>query len=165
MRRKYNHIQNVADCCFINHRATSLRNAVYREASVVDEFYFEKHIDADSGAEVVSVSNPLYVLFNQERLEQLSPMAIQKWIDQMNHAGNSELKKIKEKLTDDQLVDLVRSRYIQHPADLQAYMEACNADMEKLQSDLAEAQKQAEMEVQQVQQAQQAQEVTNIQSQ
>lgn len=58
----------------------------------------------------------VHFLITQRSLEALDPSALSKYLEPLTHASSSDLS-----LTDDQLSQVVQSRYIQQPSDVQAF--------------------------------------------
>lgn len=104
---------------------------VTREPSLVDSFYTEENVCPDDGCATVVFTDPLVMLFNQERLSQMGDAAVKMWIDSMSAAKGSAMSELKSKLSDDELMDLVKSRHIQSPSELQAYAEWCNENVDE----------------------------------
>ena len=92
-------------------------NVVVRAATPVDEFHFDEIHPAHCTKAMV-VSNPLFVLFNQERLQQLGQFPLQEWIDAMNNVKSDPLKELRSKISDEDLISLMKSRYCQKPSEL-----------------------------------------------
>ena len=73
-------------------------------------------------------------------------------IDRMNASKRSSdaLAALRSKLTDEQLLDTIKSRYIQRPADLIAFMDGINSDYDAAaQEVLDEINNKSEADVQQ----------------
>lgn len=105
--------------------------AVVREPSLVDAFYMEERVCPERGDATVAFTDPLVMLFNQDRLNQMGDAALKMWIDSMANAKGSAMSELKSKLSDDELMDLVKSRHIQSPSELQAYAEWCNENVDE----------------------------------
>lgn len=110
-----------------------------RQPSLVDAFYIEKGVCSETGVESHSFCHPLYMLFNQERLNRLGDGAVQMWLKQLDAANNSAYSEIKKKLTDEQMLQLVKSRHIQHPSELEQWLnylneraDLCNQEVAKV---------------------------------
>lgn len=89
--------------------------------SPVDDFSFEKVVNPgldDSFTHTTDVA----MLFNQKRLDRCSRDALIQHFDSMART-NSRFAQIRSKLNDDQLMSIVKSRYIQSPSELLAYSE------------------------------------------
>lgn len=123
-----------------------------RQPSLVDSFYIEKGVCAETGAETYSFNHPLYMLFNQERLNRLGDGAVQMWLKSLEQAGNSAYQNMRSKLTDSEMLTLVKSRHIQSPSELENWLnflneraDLCNKEVAKV---LAEEKERKEKEEQ-----------------
>lgn len=129
-----------------------LRHTVLRDASVVDEFYKESIINTD-GSESVSFMDPIYILFNQQRLNSLGTTAAQSFLDSLQPQSDS-LAELRKKCSDDDLMKMVKSRHLQSPSEILAwcrYMEsnidAFNEEVQSLiQAQTEEASKEKNVE-------------------
>lgn len=90
----------------------NVRSVILAQASPVDCFVSDR-VDDDC----VRITNPLIMIINQKRLVGHSIDAIQQWLD-CNPASNVDLSKY----TSDQILDTIKSKYIQSPAELQSYL-------------------------------------------
>jgi len=108
----------------------SFNNVVVREQSPIDEFYFEKTKSSDDGKECISFTDPIRMLFNQQRLNSLGSTAVQAWLDSLSQHKNDSLADIRAKCSDEDLISLIKSRHIQHPCEIMAYLDECNRNME-----------------------------------
>lgn len=139
----------------------NLATSMVRQPSLVDDFYFERTTSCVDGETVIGVHNPLYMLFNQQRLDRLGDGAIRQWIEQLNQSQHSAVNELRKKCSDDDLLKMVKSRHIQHPAELERYIYDLDARAEKFNSEIARVRAQMEFDAQQAQQQQQQQ--SNIQ--
>lgn len=119
---------------------------ITREPSLVDSFYTEENICPDDGQKSIAFVDPLIMLFNQERLSQMGDSAVKMWIDSLSKNASSGVNELKSKLSDDELIQLVKSRHIQTPSELQSYFEWCNENVEEFtkQVQALQAQQQSE---------------------
>lgn len=120
-----------------------LRHTVLRNASVVDEFYRESITNTD-GSESVSFLDPIYVLFNQQRLNSLGTTAAQSFLDSLQPQSDS-LAELRKKCSDEDLLQMVKSRHLQSPSEILAwcrYMEQNVDTFNREVQTLIEAQKQ-----------------------
>lgn len=108
-----------------------------RTPSLVDEFYFDKSKCPETGIEVVSYSNPLYMLFNQQRLNRLGEGAVKQWLDQLDRSGNNSYNELKSKVKDEDLLKLVRPRQCQSPSELESYINYLNENMDAFNAEVA----------------------------
>ena len=110
-----------------------------RQPSLVDEFYIEENMCCETEKTSHSFVHPLYMLFNQERLNRLGDGAVQQWLKNLDAAGHSAYNELKSKLSDDDMLSIVKSRHIQHPSELESWInhlnsraDAFNAEVQKL---------------------------------
>ena len=108
-----------------------------RQPSLVDSFIMEEGVHPETGETIFGVHNPLYMLFNQERIDRLGSNAIQQWIQSLDAANNSSLSQIRKKCSDDDLISMVKSRHIQHPCEFERYIEDLNSRADKFNSEVA----------------------------
>lgn len=141
-KRENNRVQ------FYNSGDVGLERTFVRQPSLVDSFYFVEGKCPRTGKKTVSFSHPLYMLFNQERLDRLGSAAVQQWIQSLNNAKNSSLNELRSKLSDDDLLSMVKSRHIQHPCELEAYIRSLNERADYFNSEVARivAEQKAEQE-------------------
>lgn len=118
----------------------TMNTSVLRTPSLVDEFYITtiKSKDKDKKS-TVFYSDPIYALFNQQRLNKLGADNIQQWLESMRISGDSSLNQLRSKCSDEQLVQMIRSRHLQSPSEILAwcrYMESnvneFNAEVQKV---------------------------------
>lgn len=110
-----------------------LSTSIPVEKSVVDSFYIEKHTEKD-GQESVSYHDPIRMLFNQERLNQLGSAAVQRWLDTLKQAKSSPINSLRENCSDEMLMELIKSRHIQSMSELQAYAEYHKNNLDEFKS-------------------------------
>lgn len=118
-------------------------NVVVRTATPVDEFHFDTIVPAHVGSECTIVSNPLYVIFNSERLSQLGDYSLKEWIESMNQSNSDPLKELRKNVSDDDLINLMKSRYCQQPCEIaqwSAYLQGKIDTLTKEAQELAAAQ-------------------------
>lgn len=158
-------IKKKSNCTF--NRVFGVEAMETRQPSLVDAFTHEIREDAQTGVDTYTYHHPLYMLFNQQRLDRLGEGAIQMWLKQLDAAGNSSREQLKSKISDSDLLKTIKPRNIQCPADLEKWIavlneraDVFNAEVAKI---VAEEKEKAEQQQQQAEQQQQ-QQVTNTQS-
>ena len=110
---------------------------ILRTPSPLDEFQVEV-LSVGKEEEIMFISSDIALLFNQQRLMQLSPAIL----DQL--VSNMKQSKPNIKLSDEQLFGALKSRYIQSNADVYAWTRAVQADLDSTISSIeAEAAAQA----------------------
>lgn len=95
---------------------------ILRTPSPLDEFQTET-LETPNG-DIMFITSDIAVLFNQQRLMQLSPMVLEQMVSNMKKA------KPDLKLSDEQLVGALKSRYIQSNADVYAWTRSVQADLD-----------------------------------
>lgn len=90
-----------------------VKAVVLYEGTPVD-FFLSQQVDEN----LFAVTNPLIMLLNQKRLSSVPDKVIENWFSVGALPDN-----YRDKLTDDQRFDLIKSRYIQSPADLKSYID------------------------------------------
>ena len=106
-------------------RGSNITSAVlvtseYYQPSMVDSFLFEEHLNATGEGKYYIHTSDICMLFNQRRLDKLTSHALIQHFESMSQRDSS-LASLRSKLTDDQLVRFVKSRYIQSPGELLAW--------------------------------------------
>lgn len=114
-----------------------MRISGFYQPSTIDDFLFQKHTVVGDAAPSFRCTSDIYMLFNAQRLDRMSRDRILQHFNDMT-VNNSSLAALKSKLTDDQLISIVKSRYIQSPSELLSWSMYLNslAD-EQLQSYLS----------------------------
>lgn len=139
---------NPKDNKVISNLVQNLKNVVLVDSSPVDEFYRETQF-TDDGKEAVRFPNPLFLLFNQQRLNKLGTMGIEAWLAQFDNKKNSPLEELRKKCSDSDLATMIKSRHLQSPAEILAWsrymydnMKAFDKELQdvlKAQSETADA--------------------------
>lgn len=88
----------------------------------VDEFTFEK-VSVPGLNESITLTSDIAMLFNQQRLDRCSNESLIQYFESLSRTSSS-LSELRSKLSDDQLISIVKSRYIQSPSELIAYSES-----------------------------------------
>ena len=130
----------LASVCKLQEPAVSrkdMRISGFYQPSTIDDFLFQKHTVVGDSAPSLRCTSDIYMLFNAQRLDRMSRERILQHFNDMT-VNNSSLAALKSKLTDDQLISIVKSRYIQSPSELLSWSMYLNslAD-EQLQSYLS----------------------------
>ena len=113
--------------------------SITTQPTELDDFYHEK-IEVLPGESITFITTDISLLFNQQRLMQASPLALDRLVNNLKSARPDALKGY----TDEQLASAVKSRYIQSAADMQDYMRTVMMNMDEeiaaIQMKLAEQQ-------------------------
>lgn len=121
---------------------------ILRTPSLVDEFYKER-IGGTKQKPLVRYIDPIYMLFNQQRLSRLGSDNIQQWLDSMNNAGNQLIGELKNKCSDDQLVQMIKSRHLQSPSEILAWCRYINGNVKEFNESVKMIQEQKKLESEQ----------------
>lgn len=113
-----------------------MQDSFVRQPSLVDSFYFEETVD-NGGNKCKIYHNPLYMLFNQERLDRMGPAAVQQWLKSMEEAGSSSLAEVRKNISDDDLMSMIMSRHYQHPVEVERYLATLNARADRFNEEVA----------------------------
>lgn len=113
--------------------------SIITQPTELDDFYHEK-IEVLPSESITFITTDISLLFNQQRLMQASPLALDRLVNNLKSARPDSLKGY----TDEQLASAVKSRYIQSAADMQDYMRSVMMNMDEevanIQMKLAEQQ-------------------------
>lgn len=112
-----------------------LRHTILREPSVVDEFYQEKVFPSDDGTEAICIVDPIHVLLNQQRLDNLGATAVKSFLDSLAPKSN-DLSELRSKCSDDDLMTMVKSRHLQSPAEILSWCRYMNQNFEKFNAEV-----------------------------
>lgn len=135
--------QNAENISF--NKEVGLKHCILREPSVVDEFYHETTAPSDDSKKSVSVCDPIIILFNQQRLDNMGTTAAKAFIDSLVPKSN-ELSELRKKCSDDDLMSMVKSRHLQSPAEILAWCRYMNDNVEIFNSEVAKLVAQQEAE-------------------
>lgn len=132
--------------------SSTKRRSIFMEKSVTDEFYFEKRYNED-GSESVSVTDPIIMLFNQERLVNMGATSAKALLDSFQQKTDS-LSELRKKCSDEDLVNMMKSRYLQKPSEIMAWcrymqqnVDAFNDEVKKYaESKVSETEKETTVE-------------------
>lgn len=119
----------------------------FREESPVDQF-LKQEIEVN-GVPSVRLTSDIYMLFNQRRLDKLSRESLLSHFESMS-VNEPKFGDLRAKLGDDQLIDFVKSRFIQSPSELMAWSQYLMSSSDAVVAELAAAQQ--EQQSQQTQQ-------------
>lgn len=102
-------------------------DSIMAQFQSVDCTYF----DGDEKCVAKSYVDDIYMLFNQQRLLSCGKDTIQAWLNTLQPRSDA-LAELRKKCTDEQLMQICKSRYIQSPSELLAWSEYLNANYERI---------------------------------
>lgn len=118
--------------CFTLH---GIERAVCRQPSLVDSFYMSEYTVGDEIRH--TFTNPLIMLFNQQRIDRLGPEAINMWLKSLENNGNNSLSELRSKVKDEDLFKLLKSKYLQSPSELESYLTEINERVDLCNAEIA----------------------------
>ena len=137
----------------LNADGVSHNNVVYRTPDIVDEFYFEETICSDDSEKAIGVTDPIKMLFAQERIINQGNGIIEAWLDSLLAKPSDPLAGLRAKCSDKELKALIKSRHIQQPCEIVAWAQQCECDLQKFSESLKQLREQQVVEsTQQVEQ-------------
>lgn len=117
--------------------------SIVTQPTELDDFYHET-VEFSEKESVTFITTDISLLFNQQRLMQVSPLALDRLVNNLKSVRPDSLKGF----TDEQLAASVKSRYIQSAADMQEYMRSVmmntDEEIQAIQAKAAEIQAQQE---------------------
>lgn len=113
----------------------TIKHSIIREPSIVDEFYKEHAEPSDDKNPSVSMVDPLYILFNQERLDNLGQMGAKAFIDGLQKRSSS-LEELRKQCSDDDLMCMIKSRHLQSPAEIVAWCRYMQSNIDTFNSEV-----------------------------
>lgn len=120
-----------------NYFGLSFNNVVVREVTPVDQFYFEKTKSSDDGEECIAYVDPIRMLFNQQRLDNLGSMAVENWLNSLKGTNADPLSELREKCSDADLLRMIKSRHIQQPSEVMAWVQYTQDNMAEFEAEAA----------------------------
>lgn len=135
METKIHHVSHLSNNCRYNHML-GRKQMNFVQTSPVDEFYIESISNPRNAKSVVQCyTNPIRMLFNQERLSKVGEFGVMKWLEQFK-GSSSALDELRKKCSDADLVSMIRSRHIQAPADVLAWARHMQSNMDSFNEEL-----------------------------
>lgn len=139
-------------------RSQIVQPSIMAELSQVKVTYFA----GDDKCEAIANVDDIYMLFNQQRLAHMGTDTLNAWLNTLQPRSDS-LAELRKKCTDEQLMEICKSRYIQSPSELLAWSDYLNANYSEIVGQLQlAAQQQQEAAQQQAAQQQAAQQSSSV---
>lgn len=114
--------------------SAELSTSEFIEQSPVNEFMFQEiEVNGDKSTRLTS---DIYMLFNQQRLDKMSR---ERLIDYFNNVAvnDPQMSSIRSKLSDEQLITFVKSRFIQSRSELMAWSQYLMTSQDELVAAIA----------------------------
>lgn len=139
MFAKRNNIQKPVFNVALGTKVTTLvQPSIMSQFQTVECTYF----DGDEKKTAKSYVDDIYMLFNQQRIMFAGKDTIQAWLNTLTPRSDA-LAQLRAKCSDEQLMQLCKSRYIQSPSELLAWSEYLNTNYEQIVGEFNEAQRAA----------------------
>lgn len=129
-----------------------LYNTKLRESSPIDEFNFQEVEVASQEKPIKFIQDPIYEIFNQQRLNRLGSTTLEAWIESMMVLKNNPLSELREKCSDADLLSVMRSRYCQTPSEVMNWARYLNNNLSDLEKEVSLAREQQQQMDQSAQQ-------------
>lgn len=110
----------------VNIAPRDMRISAFPAPSAMDNFICQKCTTPHDDKESIRMTSDIYMLFNQQRLDRMSRENLVEYFNNMA-VRDSSFSSLKKRLTDEQLVSVVKSRYIQQPSELLAWSRYLNS--------------------------------------
>lgn len=110
----------------VNIAPRDLRLSSFPAPSAMDNFICQKQTTPYDDKESIRMTSDIYMLFNQQRLDRMSRENLTDYFNNMA-VRDSSFSSLKKRLSDDQLISVVKSRYIQQPSELLAWSRYLNS--------------------------------------
>lgn len=122
-------------------RLSCPQNAIYREKSLMDDFYKESALSSVDGSDVVRYTDPIHALLNQKRLESLGLDSMNTLIKQINdNLGQTDsLNQLRSIVSDEDLLTTIKSRHINNLTDLHQWSKYMSKNADKFKQHVKDA--------------------------
>lgn len=94
---------------------------VFRSPSLIEPYLIETHTCPDDGLPYSRRVCDVSFLLSYEKKKKFSPEMVNSLVDSLRATSPSSFDSLKSKLSDDQLMALVKSRHIQSPCEIIAW--------------------------------------------
>ena len=123
----------------------------YITSSPVSQFYREELIADSDGDTVVFYSDPIYLIFNQERISKLGIDGVKNYLDSLLQQSSSPLDSLRKQCSDEDLLATIKSRYLQSPNEILSWSRYMSNNIDKFNSLVEEVKQQSQQQLQQTQ--------------
>lgn len=113
----------------------AIKQTILREPSLTDDFYFEECDAANDRINSTSFIDPIYMLFNQQRLNNLGQLGIEKFLESFSQKEDS-LRELRSKCSDEQLASMIKSKYLQSASEITAWCRYMQSHVDEFNSEV-----------------------------
>lgn len=103
--------------------------------SLVDNIRIDSFSDADGKEYAMFIRNDIFFLFNQQRLSALGSDGVKQFLDGLQ-SRSSSLQSLRSKISDSDLMNICKSRYIQSPSELLAWSKYLDRNYQQILNDI-----------------------------
>lgn len=103
-------------------------NIIFREKAIYEDLVCQE-VNKSDGSTAYFVDSDLILLFNQERLQSLGQTAMIEYLNSIAPQSDS-LAELRKNCTDEELLNMVKSRHIQSRADLLAWSKYLDSELD-----------------------------------
>lgn len=114
-----------------------------RVPSVIDQMLVTSSVVPHGSCKSVKYVNDVYLLLNQKRLDKMSLEAFSSYLDSISDMSTSSFSELRKNVGDKELLQFVKSRYIQSRSELMAwtsYLTSQIKNVKQAASDFVESQ-------------------------
>lgn len=114
-----------------------------RVPSVIDQMLVTSSVVPHGSCKSVKYVNDVYLLLNQKRLDKMSLEAFSSYLDSISDMSTSSFSELRKNVGDKELLQFVKSRYIQSRSELMAWTSYLTSQMKNVKqaaSDFVESQ-------------------------
>lgn len=149
-------------CLVFDKNPNRAANSVTREKSLVDDFYKVELDSSELACKVEFYRDPIYELFNQQRLSQIGVSNVETWIKSMMSISNNPLSELRQHCSDSDLLSVMKSRYLQTPSEVMNWARYLNDNLSELKKEVSLAREREEELKKQDELKKQAESSTNV---
>lgn len=111
------------------------KTAIFRTPCCMDDFYTEE-FESVTGSPAYRNTTDVSLLFNQQRLDRMTLENFSAYLDKIPTASFSPLAAVRQKMSDKELLQFVKSRYIQSKSELMAYAAYLMSESDQIRESL-----------------------------
>lgn len=109
-----------------------------RVPSVIDQMLVTSSVVPHGSCKSVKYVNDVYLLLNQKRLDKMSLEAFSSYLDSISDMSTSSFSELRKNVGDKELLQFVKSRYIQSRSELMAWTSYLTSQMKNVKQAAAD---------------------------
>lgn len=125
---------------FVGNSRIPSKFLVFKTQSAIEPLLWET-CSVPNCPDAIQLDNDIALLFNQNRLNLLGTDGAKAFLAELdkNMSSSPALSSLRQKVSDDDLLKFCKSRYVQSPSEMMAWLDYLSANYEKLSDDVAKA--------------------------